>query len=318
MAGRGARRRRPGAARAGRGQRHLGRREPLSVRRAAGRAQHRRPAVETDRTGPVVDSRARPIRDPGRRLQRPDHRPVGRRRHAGPRRPPGQRHAANDAADRARRAGSDATRANRPARLVHRRCDLADRALPVPHPLSVVGHQQVRGTRLRPRAPPAARRADRRPARPRRSDDGLRRDPRDQQGRPLGLHALHPARRRPVHSRARHGGAARGVHRPAVRQSGRPRQRDAEPWARRQCPEHRSPGPYAGDGRHRDVRGDTRRRARAGGAPTRRPAAGSDQSTGGGGGDSTPWAVLALLLVAAAAFAVAGFGARRRARARIT
>ena len=46
--------------------------------------------------------------------------------------------------------------------------------------------------------------------------------------------------------------------------------------------------------------------------PTRRPAARSDQSTGGGGGDSTPWAVLALLLVAAAAFAVAGFGARRR------
>jgi len=52
--------------------------------------------------------------------------------------------------------------------------------------------------------------------------------------------------------------------------------------------------------------------------PTRRPAARSDQSTGGGSGDSTPWAVLALLLVAAAAFAVAGFGARRRARARVT
>ena len=51
---------------------------------------------------------------------------------------------------------------------------------------------------------------------------------------------------------------------------------------------------------------------------TRRPAAHDAQSTGGGGTDSTPWAVVALLLVAAAAFAVAGFGARRRARARIT
>jgi hypothetical protein len=53
-------------------------------------------------------------------------------------------------------------------------------------------------------------------------------------------------------------------------------------------------------------------------APIRRPADRAEQSTGDGGGDSTPWAVLALLLVAAAAFAVAGFGARRRARARIT
>jgi hypothetical protein len=53
-------------------------------------------------------------------------------------------------------------------------------------------------------------------------------------------------------------------------------------------------------------------------AAIRRPAARADQSTGDGGGDSTPWAVLALLLVAVAAFAVAGFGARRRARARIT
>jgi hypothetical protein len=57
------------------------------------------------------------------------------------------------------------------------------------------------------------------------------------------------------------------------------------------------------------------------GTTIRRPASrGSrdDQGTGGVGGDSTPWAVLALLLVAAAAFAVAGLGARRRARARIT
>jgi hypothetical protein len=53
-------------------------------------------------------------------------------------------------------------------------------------------------------------------------------------------------------------------------------------------------------------------------APTRRPADNSSQSTGDGGGDSVPWAVLALLLVAAAAFAVAAFGARRRAKARIT
>jgi hypothetical protein len=53
-------------------------------------------------------------------------------------------------------------------------------------------------------------------------------------------------------------------------------------------------------------------------APIRRAAASSDQSTGDAGGDSVPWAVLALLLVAAAAFAVAAFGARRRARARIT
>jgi hypothetical protein len=50
---------------------------------------------------------------------------------------------------------------------------------------------------------------------------------------------------------------------------------------------------------------------------TRRPAANGDQSTSDGGGtDSTPWAVLALLLVAAGAFAVAAFGARRRARTR--
>jgi hypothetical protein len=48
-------------------------------------------------------------------------------------------------------------------------------------------------------------------------------------------------------------------------------------------------------------------------APIRRPSAPTD-----GGGSSVPWAVLALLLVAAAAFAVAGIGARRRAKARIT
>jgi hypothetical protein len=48
-------------------------------------------------------------------------------------------------------------------------------------------------------------------------------------------------------------------------------------------------------------------------APIQRPLASTD-----GGGSPVPWAVLALLLVAAAAFAVAGFGARRRARARIT
>lgn len=47
------------------------------------------------------------------------------------------------------------------------------------------------------------------------------------------------------------------------------------------------------------------------------PAAHGDQSTGGGG-DNVPWAVLALLLVAGGAFTVAAFGARRRARARIT
>lgn len=49
-------------------------------------------------------------------------------------------------------------------------------------------------------------------------------------------------------------------------------------------------------------------------APT---AAHGDQSTGGGGA-SVPWAVLALLLVAGGAFAIAAFGARRRARARVT
>jgi hypothetical protein len=47
--------------------------------------------------------------------------------------------------------------------------------------------------------------------------------------------------------------------------------------------------------------------------PIRRPPASTDA-----GGSPVPWAVLALLLVAAAAFAVAGIGARRRARARIT
>jgi hypothetical protein len=47
------------------------------------------------------------------------------------------------------------------------------------------------------------------------------------------------------------------------------------------------------------------------------PTTHSVQSDGGGDG-SVPWAVLALLLVAAAAFAVAAYGARRRARARIT
>jgi hypothetical protein len=52
-------------------------------------------------------------------------------------------------------------------------------------------------------------------------------------------------------------------------------------------------------------------------APIRRAATQSVQSDGGGDG-SVPWAVLALLLVAAAAFAVAAYGARRRARARIT
>ncbi len=52
--------------------------------------------------------------------------------------------------------------------------------------------------------------------------------------------------------------------------------------------------------------------------PTPRPAPRGGQSSRGGGGDSTPWAVVALLLVAVAAFAVAGLGARRRARARIS
>ena len=50
-------------------------------------------------------------------------------------------------------------------------------------------------------------------------------------------------------------------------------------------------------------------------APIRSAAARGDQSTSDG---SVPWAVLALLLLAGAAFAVAAFGARRRARARIT
>ena len=49
----------------------------------------------------------------------------------------------------------------------------------------------------------------------------------------------------------------------------------------------------------------------------RRPPAHGSQSTGGGS-SSLPWAVLALLLLAGAAFAVAAFGARRRARARVT
>ena len=49
----------------------------------------------------------------------------------------------------------------------------------------------------------------------------------------------------------------------------------------------------------------------------RRPPAHGGQSTGGGS-SSLPWAVLALLLLAGAAFAVAAFGARRRARARVT
>lgn len=57
---------------------------------------------------------------------------------------------------------------------------------------------------------------------------------------------------------------------------------------------------------------------RVSGTPIRRPATNGSQSTSDGGGDSTPWAVLALLLVAAGAFAIAAFGARRRARARIT
>ncbi|MGZ4187005.1 MAG: hypothetical protein ACXVFA_16310 [Solirubrobacteraceae bacterium] len=52
--------------------------------------------------------------------------------------------------------------------------------------------------------------------------------------------------------------------------------------------------------------------------PVRRPPAHGSQTTDGGSGSSVPWAVLALLLVAGAAFAVAAFGARRRARARVT
>jgi hypothetical protein len=43
-----------------------------------------------------------------------------------------------------------------------------------------------------------------------------------------------------------------------------------------------------------------------------------DSQPSSGGGSNIPWAVLALLLVAGAAFAVAAFGARRRARARVT
>jgi hypothetical protein len=52
-------------------------------------------------------------------------------------------------------------------------------------------------------------------------------------------------------------------------------------------------------------------------APIRHAATHIVQTDGGGDG-SVPWAVLALLLVAAGAFAVAAYGARRRARARIT
>jgi hypothetical protein len=50
----------------------------------------------------------------------------------------------------------------------------------------------------------------------------------------------------------------------------------------------------------------------------RRPPTHGSQPAGDGSGSSIPWAVLALLLVAGAAFAVAAFGARRRARARVT
>ncbi|HET7047997.1 MAG TPA: hypothetical protein VFI54_06955 [Solirubrobacteraceae bacterium] len=53
-------------------------------------------------------------------------------------------------------------------------------------------------------------------------------------------------------------------------------------------------------------------------APIRPAAATHSVQSDGAGDGSVPWAVLALLLVAAAAFAVAAYGARRRARARIT
>jgi hypothetical protein len=50
---------------------------------------------------------------------------------------------------------------------------------------------------------------------------------------------------------------------------------------------------------------------------TPRPPSHGSQPTGDGS-SSVPWAVIALLLVAGGAFAVAAFGARRRARARVT
>ena len=94
MPGRGAWGRRPGVASAGRGQRHLGGRQSLSVLRAPRRAQHRRPAVVPNRSGRGIDSAARPVRDPRRGLQRLDDWPVGRRRHARADRTPRQRDAA--------------------------------------------------------------------------------------------------------------------------------------------------------------------------------------------------------------------------------